>query len=108
MVKESTGWSKQVKFILLTSIDIKKASDTFFIFSPTQLSPFKTILAGGAAGIANWIVALPIDVGKSRFQTAPEGKYKNLLEVYTELIRKDGIMAFYKGKFFEIKFFNYK
>ena len=49
------------------------------------------------AGIANWIVALPIDVGKSRFQTAPEGQYKSLFEVYAELIRKDGIRAFYKG-----------
>jgi solute carrier family 25 carnitine/acylcarnitine transporter 20/29 len=40
---------------------------------------------------------LPIDVGKSRFQTAPEGKYKSLFEVYVELIKKDGIRAFYKG-----------
>ena len=54
-------------------------------------------MAGGFAGIANWIVALPIDVGKSRFQTAPEGQYKSLFEVYVELIRKDGIRAFYKG-----------
>ncbi len=57
----------------------------------------RTVVAGGTAGIFNWIVALPIDVGKSRFQTAPEGKYKNLMEVYAELIRKDGIRAFYKG-----------
>jgi len=65
--------------------------------NPTSLSPVRTIVAGGMAGIANWIVALPIDVGKSRFQTAPEGQYKSLFEVYAELIRKDGIRAFYKG-----------
>jgi solute carrier family 25 carnitine/acylcarnitine transporter 20/29 len=49
------------------------------------------------AGIFNWLVALPVDVAKSRFQTAPEGKYKGLLDVYRELLRTDGIGALYKG-----------
>jgi solute carrier family 25 carnitine/acylcarnitine transporter 20/29 len=49
------------------------------------------------AGVFNWMVALPVDVAKSRFQTAPEGKYSGLLDVYKELIRADGIRAFYKG-----------
>lgn len=65
--------------------------------NPGNLSPLKTVFAGGMAGIFNWIVALPVDVAKSRFQTAPEGKYKGLLEVYSELIKADGIRAFYKG-----------
>ena len=34
---------------------------------------------------------------KLRFQTAPEGKYTSLLQVYSELIKADGIRAFYKG-----------
>lgn len=61
------------------------------------LSPLKTVFAGGMAGIFNWIVALPVDVAKSRFQTAPEGKYRSLIDVYKELIKADGIRAFYKG-----------
>lgn len=65
--------------------------------NPGSLSPLRTIFAGGMAGIFNWMVALPVDVGKSRFQTAPEGKYKNLLSVYKELVQKDGVFAFYKG-----------
>ena len=65
--------------------------------NPNSLSPVRTVCAGGMAGIMNWIVALPIDVAKSRFQTAPEGKYRSLLEVYAELIKADGIRAFYKG-----------
>lgn len=65
--------------------------------SGTGLSPLKTVFAGGMAGIFNWIVALPIDVAKSRFQTAAEGTYKSLLDVYVELIKADGIRAFYKG-----------
>lgn len=65
--------------------------------SSNELSPLKTVCAGGMAGIFNWIVALPVDVAKSRFQTAPEGKYNGLLDVYKELIKADGIRAFYKG-----------
>lgn len=65
--------------------------------NPGSLSPIRTVFAGGMAGIFNWMVALPIDVGKSRFQTAPEGRYKNLASVYKELIQKDGVRAFYKG-----------
>jgi hypothetical protein len=33
------------------------------------LSAWKTLFAGGMAGIANWAVAIPPDVLKSRFQT---------------------------------------
>lgn len=72
--------------------------DELYIYtSPGHLSPLRTVMAGGMAGIMNWIVALPVDVAKSRFQTAPEGKYSSLLEVYKELIKADGIRAFYKG-----------
>jgi solute carrier family 25 (mitochondrial carnitine/acylcarnitine transporter), member 20/29 len=63
----------------------------------TELNPVKTITAGGLAGIINWIVAMPFDIGKSRFQTAPEGTYRNLLHVYTELLKQDGILGLYKG-----------
>lgn len=34
-----------------------------------KLSPLRTMLAGGLAGIANWIIAIPPDVLKSRLQT---------------------------------------
>jgi hypothetical protein len=33
------------------------------------LSAWRTLFAGGMAGIANWVVAIPPDVLKSRFQT---------------------------------------
>ncbi len=34
-----------------------------------ELSPVKTLLAGGSAGICNWIVSIGPDVLKSRIQT---------------------------------------
>ncbi|XP_067013535.2 mitochondrial carnitine/acylcarnitine carrier protein isoform X1 [Anabrus simplex] len=58
----------------------------------------RTIVAGGMAGIANWVVAMPADVLKSRQQTAPEGSYPGgLREVFTTLIKEEGVGGLYKG-----------
>jgi solute carrier family 25 carnitine/acylcarnitine transporter 20/29 len=54
-------------------------------------------IAGGLAGVANWIVAIPFDVVKSRYQTAPSGKYRNLPDVVRTLLREEGAGAFFRG-----------
>lgn len=57
-----------------------------------------TILAGGAAGIAYWIVGMPPDVLKSRLQTAPEGTFPNgVRDVFRHLMKNEGPLALYKG-----------
>lgn len=66
--------------------------------SRKDLSPLRTMFAGGMAGIFNWIVAIPPDVLKSRLQIAPMGHYpKGIRSVFAELIREEGILALYKG-----------
>lgn len=55
---------------------------------------FVTILAGGAAGISNWLVAMPFDVLKSRFQTAEAGGMRDILRTLLEM---EGVKGFYKG-----------
>ncbi|XP_048403739.1 protein kinase, cAMP-dependent, regulatory, type II, alpha A isoform X1 [Stegostoma tigrinum] len=66
--------------------------------SVADLSVPRVLLAGGMAGIFNWTVAIPPDVLKSRFQTAPEGKYPNgFRDVLRELIKEEGIGSLYKG-----------
>jgi len=66
--------------------------------SSSDLSPLKTIFAGGMAGVFNWLVAIPPDVLKSRFQTAPEGTYPNgIRDVFRQLLKEEGIAALYKG-----------
>uniref|UniRef100_A0AAR2JPE8 Solute carrier family 25 member 20 n=1 Tax=Pygocentrus nattereri TaxID=42514 RepID=A0AAR2JPE8_PYGNA len=66
--------------------------------SPGELSVPSVLFAGGMAGIFNWAVAIPPDVLKSRFQTAPEGKYPNgFRDVLRELIREEGVTSLYKG-----------
>ncbi|XP_026189500.1 mitochondrial carnitine/acylcarnitine carrier protein isoform X2 [Mastacembelus armatus] len=65
--------------------------------SVSQLSTPKILLAGGIAGILNWAIALPPDVLKSNFQTAPEGKYRGPVDVLRILLREEGPRALYKG-----------
>jgi len=61
------------------------------------LSPFAVLCAGGIAGMACWTVAIPADVLKSRFQTAPEGKYKGIFDVYQNLMKEEGPSALFRG-----------
>ena len=63
-----------------------------------QLSVAATLTAGGLAGCANWIVAVPPDVIKTRFQTAPAGQYPGgMRQILAELIKEEGITGIYKG-----------
>jgi len=62
-----------------------------------QLSPLAILTAGGLAGMACWSVAIPPDVLKSRFQTAPEGKYTGIYDVFKHLMKEEGLSAMYKG-----------
>lgn len=66
--------------------------------SRSDLSATRTLIAGGLAGIANWSVAIPPDVLKSRLQIAPAGKYpRGIRDVFVELRREEGLRALYKG-----------
>ncbi|XP_056664277.1 mitochondrial carnitine/acylcarnitine carrier protein-like [Monodelphis domestica] len=63
-----------------------------------DLGALRILTAGGAAGIFFWVMAIPPDVLKSRFQTAPAGKYPNgFRDVLKELIAQEGVTSLYKG-----------
>lgn len=62
-----------------------------------KLSPASVLCAGGFAGMACWGVAIPPDVLKSRYQTAPEGTYRGLFHVYQDLMAKEGAGALFAG-----------
>lgn len=57
----------------------------------------RTLLAGGLAGVCNWIVALPPDVLKSRLQSATDGQFKGVSDVFAHLMKTEGPKALYKG-----------
>ena len=61
------------------------------------LSPFAIVFAGGFAGMACWGVSIPADVLKSRYQTAPEGTYNGIVDVYKHLMKTEGPGALFKG-----------
>ena len=66
-----------------------------------ELSLVAIITAGGLAGMAYWSVGIPIiaDVIKSRYQTAPIGKYNGYNHVYQTLIQEKpaGYAGLFKG-----------
>jgi len=65
--------------------------------SPNSLNPFAVLVAGGMAGVANWVIAIPPDVLKSRYQAAPEGTYRGLGHVLSVLLKEEGVKGLFKG-----------
>jgi len=63
-----------------------------------ELNPAVLLTCGGLTGIANWCVAIVPDTLKSRYQTAPEGTYKNgLRSVFAEIMKESGPKGLFKG-----------
>lgn len=62
-----------------------------------ELSLPAIVTAGGLAGMACWTVGIPFDVIKSRYQTAPEGKYSGIVDVYKALIKEEGYAGLFRG-----------
>lgn len=70
------------------------------LINPTgkaDLGMLASILGGGSAGVAMWASCMPADVLKSRLQTAPEGTYNGIRDVFKHLMKEEGIGALYKG-----------
>ena len=47
--------------------------------------------------IYSWLVCIPADTVKSRYQTAPAGKYSGAGQVFKELWAEGGMAALYRG-----------
>lgn len=60
-------------------------------------SPMAALVSGALAGVSFWPVILPMDCLKSRYQTAPDGTYKNIGQVYSQLVQEEGIEGFFAG-----------
>jgi solute carrier family 25 carnitine/acylcarnitine transporter 20/29 len=63
--------------------------------SDGSISPLAILFSGGMAGVANWVVAIPADVIKSRIQSAT-GK-TSMANVIGELYKQEGIKGFFRG-----------
>jgi solute carrier family 25 carnitine/acylcarnitine transporter 20/29 len=54
------------------------------------------LLAGSAAGVANWLVALPVDVVKSKVQ-ASLAQGPTAMQIAATIMRTQGLVGFYVG-----------
>lgn len=63
----------------------------------SQIGILSTLFAGGMAGVLNWAIAIPQDVLKSRLQTAPEGQYSGIKDVFKQLMKEEGPKGLYRG-----------
>lgn len=63
-----------------------------------SVGPFGITLAGGIAGVNFWLLVLPLDTLKSRYQTAPTGMYpRGVLDVFQVTVKSEGYRALWKG-----------
>lgn len=67
------------------------------IDDPSRLSPIAVMTAGGFAGMACWGSSIMPDNLKSRFQTAPEGKFRGVADVYRAVVKEQGYGALFTG-----------
>lgn len=87
---------------LVTGLRDVPGSGMFFILYESIIrrygdSPTTITVAGGVSGILMWLVGVPPDVIKTRYQTAPQGKYRSSLQIIPELYKSEGVGGFYKG-----------
>lgn len=90
-VPGSVAWFGTYEAVKLGLMKAQGIEDT------SKLSPLAVLSAGGLAGMACWIVSIPVDVIKSRFQSAPEGMYGGMGDVFSKLIREEGPSALFAG-----------
>ena len=67
----------------------------------TDASVATVLFAGGMGGILNWLVAVPPDTLKSRFQTAAPGTYaegwEGIRQCTKDVLAEGGVRSLYRG-----------
>jgi len=96
------GFNGIYKGLLPTIIKVSTAQGTRFgvfqLIPPEQRNtPIKAAVSGAFAGGVSVLLFQGIDVVKSRMQGLEAHRYRNTLHCVTELLNKEGPMAFYKG-----------
>jgi solute carrier family 25 carnitine/acylcarnitine transporter 20/29 len=62
-----------------------------------SLSPGQVMMAGGIAGIAGWMSTYPVDVIKTKIQSADHGTYRGFWDCMRHTIRHEGGMGLWRG-----------
>ncbi|KAJ3153401.1 carnitine transporter [Geranomyces michiganensis] len=70
-------------------------SDTVVVKEPPKMDQIKSLLGGGAAGVATVLAGHPFDTLKVRLQTS--NNYKGLADCFKQTVAKEGFLGLYKG-----------
>lgn len=77
--------------------DVPGSLAYFGAYETCKVATGSVLVSGGLAGIANWLVACPMDVVKSRYQAAAPGTYSSASDTLRHLLRNEGIGSLFKG-----------
>lgn len=55
------------------------------------------VLAGGSAGVVQWVVTYPLDVVKSKIQAFPPGTYRGMWDCARRSAQAEGPLVFFRG-----------
>lgn len=70
------------------------------MFSNQQIDQYTGFLAGICSGITKLVIGHPFDTIKIRMQTEGGfGRFRGTWDCLRQTIRKEGVLAMYKGKF---------
>jgi len=65
--------------------------------SVSELESAQVLLAGGVAGVSQWVPTYPIDVVKSHLHAAPPGTYRGFVDAARRLYTTEGSSVFLRG-----------
>ncbi|XP_065429089.1 tricarboxylate transport protein, mitochondrial-like isoform X3 [Chrysemys picta bellii] len=87
------GSNQAIRFFVMTSLRNWYLGDN----PHKKMNPFITAAFGATAGAASVFGNTPLDVIKTRMQGLEAHKYKNTLDCAYQILKKEGLLAFYKG-----------
>uniref|UniRef100_A0A8C5LTU2 Tricarboxylate transport protein n=1 Tax=Leptobrachium leishanense TaxID=445787 RepID=A0A8C5LTU2_9ANUR len=87
------GSNQAIRFFVMTALRNWYLGDD----PHKQMNPFITGLFGATAGAASVFGNTPLDVIKTRMQGLEAHKYKSTYDCASQILRKEGPSAFYKG-----------
>lgn len=65
--------------------------------NPMAPSTLEALFAGGMAGLANWLVCMPMDTVKTAIQSNTTGKKLSYSGAISQIFKSGGVPAFYRG-----------
>lgn len=65
--------------------------------NPKSPTTKERLLSGAAAGFTSQSMIYPLEITKTRLALAKPGTYNGILDTMSQIIRKEGISALYKG-----------